>query len=81
MDILSKIRRTIVESGSVYKAKDLFTYLVTENETPEIDNPEFYDVSTKELKLGSLCSVELKKGLTPDIEVEGSTYTTYCALL
>lgn len=81
MSIFSKIRRNIILEGNVYKADDLFGNLIKENEKPKIDNPEFYDVETRALKLGNLCSDELKKGVTPSVDMEGATYTTYCALL
>jgi hypothetical protein len=81
MNFFSKIRRNIVTEGGVYKVSNLFGTLVKENETPEIDNPEFYDITTKTLKLGNLCVDELNKEVTPSIEIDGTTYTTYCALL
>ena len=81
MNIFSKIRRTIITEGSVYKISDLFDGLVRETEEPEIDNPKYYDIETRTLKLGNLCSNELEQDVTPSIEMDGSNYTTYCALL
>jgi hypothetical protein len=82
MSIYSKLRRTIVSEGQVYKINDLFGgVLKEENIPPSIDNPEFYDVSTHTLKLGNLCKNETDKNVNGDIEWNNNKYTTYCALL
>jgi len=82
MSIYSKLRRTIVSEGQIYKINDLFgNILKEENTPPPIDNPEFYDVSTHTLKLGNLCKNELDRNNNADIEWNNNKYTTYCALL
>ena len=48
MDIFSKLRRNIINEGSVYKIKDLFGGLIKENQTTLLDDPEFM---TSQLKL------------------------------
>jgi hypothetical protein len=78
--IYSKLRRNIVESGGVYKIKDLLGDVIKENQTTLLDDPEFYDISTKTLKLGNLCAKDIKSGTTPKINMHGQMYTTYCAL-
>ena len=78
--IYSKLRRNIVESGGVYKIKDLIGDVIKENQTTLLDDPEFYDISTKTLKLGNLCAKDIKSGTTPKINMRGQMYTTYCAL-
>ena len=78
--IYSKLRRNIVESGGVYKIKDLFGGVIKENQTTLLNDPEFYDISTKTLKLGNLCAKDIKSGTTPKINMGGQMYTTYCAL-
>jgi len=81
MNFYSKLRRTIVKEGNVYSAKSLFSGLIKEEIGKiDIDNPEFYDIETKTLKLGNLCADNIKKGLEPDITIGGTLYTTYCAL-
>lgn len=75
MDFFSKLRRNIITEGSVYNVKDLF-----EGDTPEIDNPDFYDLETKTLKLGNLCANEINSNTPPTIDINGRKYTTYCAL-
>jgi len=81
MNFYSKLRRTIVKEGNVYSAKSLFSGLIKEEIGKiDIDNPEFYDIETKTLKLGNLCADNIKKGLEPDISIGGKLYTTYCAL-
>ena len=80
MDIFSKLRRNIINEGSVYKIKDLFGDLIKENQTTLLDDPEFYDISTKTLKLGNLCARDIKENKTPKINIGGKMYTTYCAL-
>lgn len=81
MNTYSKLRRTIVKEGNVYSAKSLFSGLIKEEVGKiDIDNPEFYDIETKTLKLGNLCADNIKKGLEPDISIGGKLYTTYCAL-
>ena len=81
MNTYSKLRRTIVKEGNVYSAKSLFSGLIKEEVGKiDIDNPEFYDIETKTLKLGNLCADNIKKGLEPDITIGGTLYTTYCAL-
>lgn len=81
MNFYSKLRRTIVKEGGVYSAKNLFSGLIKEEVGKiDIDNPEFYDIETKTLKLGNLCADNIKKGLEPNISIGGKLYTTYCAL-
>ena len=81
MNSYSKLRRTIIKEGNVYSAKSLFSGLIKEEVGKiDIDNPEFYDIETKTLKLGNLCADNLKKNLEPDISIGGKLYTTYCAL-
>jgi hypothetical protein len=81
MNFYSKLRRTIVKEGNVYSAKSLFNGLIKEEIGKiDIDNPEFYDIETKTLKLGNLCADNIKKGLEPNISIGGKLYTTYCAL-
>lgn len=80
MDIFSKLRRNIINEGNVYKVKDLFGGLIKENQTTLLDDPEFYDISTKTLKLGNLCAKDIKSSTTPKINMGGQMYTTYCAL-
>ena len=81
MNSYSKLRRTIIKEGIVYSAKSLFSGLIKEEVGKiDIDNPEFYDIETKTLKLGNLCADNIKKDLEPDISIGGKLYTTYCAL-
>jgi len=82
MKILSRLRRNIIEEGNIYNVKDLFGGLVKENEGQQtlLDNPEFYDIKTKTLKLGNLCARDIKSNKTPTITIGSSLYTTYCAL-
>ena len=82
MNIYSKLRRNIINEGEVYKIKNLFGSLIKENKNQAtlLDDPEFYDISTKTLKLGSLCSKDIKLDTTPKINMGGQIYTTYCAL-
>jgi hypothetical protein len=82
MGIYSNLRRNIVESGGVYKIKDLFGGFILENQDQLslLDDPEFYDISTKTLKLGNLCARDIKGDKTPTINMGGQMYTTYCAL-
>ena len=81
MNILSKLRRTVISEGNIYNVKDIFGDLIREEVfNPNIDNPEFYDVETKTLKLGNLCAKEINDNKTPDIQMGNSLYTTYCAL-
>lgn len=81
MNSYSKLRRTIIKEGNVYSAKSLFSGLIKEEVGKiDIDNPEFYDIETKTLKLGNLCADNIKKDLEPDISIGGKLYTTYCAL-
>ena len=82
MDIYSNLRRNIVLEGNTYIAGDLFNNLIKEDlSNPEINNPEFYDVSTHTLKLGNLCVRETQKNEKESVEYEGVQYTTYCSLL
>jgi len=78
MNFFSKLRRNIITEGSVYNVKDLFE--VNENDTPQIDDPKFYDLETKTLKLGALCANEINSRIIPTIDINGRKYTTYCAL-
>lgn len=78
--IYSKLRRNIIESGGVYKIKDLFGGVIKENQTSLLDDPEFYDINTKTLKLGKLCARDIKDNKTPTINMGGQMYSTYCAL-
>jgi hypothetical protein len=78
MDFFSKLRRNIITEGSVYNVKDLFEEV--EGDAPEIDNPDFYDLETKTLKLGNLCANEINSNTPPTIDINGRKYTTYCAL-
>ena len=81
MNIHSNLRRNVVLEGNVYKIKDLFNGLIEEEfYKPKIDNPEFYNVKTKTLKLGKLCSEDIRRNIKPTIEIDGVLYTTYCAL-
>ena len=82
MNTYSNLRRTIIKEGNVYSAKNLFGNLIKENEkqTTLLDNPEFYDIETKTLKLGNLCARDIKNEKQPNISIDGGMYTTYCAL-
>lgn len=82
MNIYSKLRRNIINEGEVYKIKNLFGNLIKENENQVtlLDNPEFYDIETKTLKLGNLCSRDIESNKTPKVNMGGNLYTTYCAL-
>ena len=80
MNIFSRLRRNIINEGNVYKIEELFGDLINENQTTLLDNPEFYDISTKTLKLGNLCARDIEQNKTPKINVGGQMYTTYCAL-
>ena len=64
MSFYSKLRRNIIESGGVYKVKDLFGGVIKEdsNQTTLLDDPRFYDISTKTLKLGIYVRGMLKVG-------------------
>lgn len=82
MDIYSNLRRNIVLEGNTYIAGDLFGNLLREDlSSPEIDNPEFYDVETQTLKLGNLCVRETQKNEKANVLYDGVPYTTYCSLL
>jgi len=82
MDIYSNLRRNVVLEGNTYIAGNLFNNLIKEDlSNPEIDNPEFYDIEGQKLKLGSLCTTEIKRGDKPNLTYNGVQYTTYCALL
>tara|TARA_R110002020_G_scaffold138469_5_gene308521 strand:+ start:3012 stop:5774 length:2763 start_codon:yes stop_codon:yes gene_type:complete len=82
MDIYSNLRRNIVLKGNTYTAGDLFDNLIKEDSSsPEIDNPEFYDVETHTLKLGNLCIRETQKNEKANVIYDGVPYTTYCSLL
>jgi hypothetical protein len=81
MNLYSKLRRNIIEENGVYKVKDLFGDIIKEGVfEPEIDNPRFYDIQTRTIKLGALCAEEIKNSTKPEIEMDGVLYTTYCAL-
>jgi hypothetical protein len=82
MKIFSRLRRNIIEEGSIYNVKELFGVLVGENEVQQtlLDNPKFYDIETKTLKLGNLCARDIKSNKTPTITIGSDLYTTYCAL-
>ena len=80
MNVFSKLRRNIINEDGVYKIKDLFGDLIKENQTTLLDNPEFYDISTKTLKLGNLCARDIESGKIPKINIGGQLYSTYCAL-
>jgi len=81
MSIYSKLRRNIVESGGVYKIKDLFGVIKEDSaQLSLLDDPEFYDISTKTLKLGNLCARDIGGNKIPTINMGGQMYTTYCAL-
>lgn len=72
--LISYLRRNVITSNKINN-------LVKEEiHQPEIDNPEFYDIETKTLKLGILCARDIKTNKTPNIEMGGKLYTTYCAL-
>ena len=79
MNIFSRLRRNIINEGNVYKIEELFGDLINENQTTLLDNPEFYDISTKTLKLGNLCARDIEQNKTPKINLGGQMYTTYCA--
>ena len=82
MEIYSNLRRNIVLKGNTYIAGDLFNNLIKEDSSsPEIDNPEFYDVETHTLKLGNLCIRETQKNEKANVLYDGVPYTTYCSLL
>ena len=75
MNIHSNSRRNVVLEGNVYKIKDLFNGLIEEEfYKPKIDNPEFYNVKTKTLKLGKLCSEDIRRNIKPTIEIDGVFY-------
>ena len=80
MDVLSKIRRTIIEVGGVYKIKTILGDLIKEEQMTLLDDPEFYDVNTKTLKLGNLCARDINSNKPPTVNLGGKLYTTYCAL-
>ena len=80
MSIYSNLRRNIVLEGNTYMAGDIFGNLIKED-TSEIDNPEFYNVETRTLKLGNLCVRETEKNEKANVQYDGSLYTTYCSLL
>jgi hypothetical protein len=81
MNIFSKLRRNVIKENNIYKIKDIFGDLLNEGVgQPDIDNPEFYDIQTKTLKLGNLCAKDIKDNKNPNINIGGQLYTTYCAL-
>lgn len=81
MNIFSRLRRTIIKENNIYKFGDIFGDLINEEVgVLDIDNPEFYDIETKTLKLGNLCAKDIRDQKTPNINVGGRLYTTYCAL-
>jgi len=81
MCIYSNLRRNIIKEGGVYNVKDIFSETIKEDtETQQIDNPEFYDIETKTLKLGNLCARDIKNNKTPKVNFGGGLYTTYCSL-
>lgn len=80
MSIYSNLRRNIVLEGNTYIAGDIFGNLIKED-GPEIDNPEFYSVGTRTLKLSNLCVRETEKNEKASVQYDGSLYTTYCSLL
>ena len=82
MDIYSNLRRNIILEGNIYSVKELFSGFITEDlSNTEIDNPQFYDIESQTLKLGSLCADETKRNQKPNLSYNGAQYTTYCALL
>lgn len=80
-NINSFFRRNIINEGDVYNVKDLFGGLIKEEENQiTIDDPEFYDMETKTLKLGNLCARDINRGVTPNVNMGGQLYSVYCAL-
>ena len=80
-NIYSFFRRNIINEGDVYNVKDLFGGLIKEEGNQiTIDDPEFYDMETKTLKLGNLCARDINRGVTPNVNMGGQLYSVYCAL-
>jgi len=81
MNFFARLRRNVSVEGNLYNAKELFGDLLKENEQQTfLDNPEFYDIETKTLKLGNLCVRDIKNNSAPNVKMGGELHTTYCAL-